>query len=276
MRSKVHAAMLESLALILRPIVSLSLKCGISSAEFIEVARSLFVAVATEDYGVRGRPTNISRVAAMTGISRKEIRRYRESGNPKNWTPEMESSPAAAVLHYWHFDPDFCVSPGHPRPLNQTGERSFSELVRRYSGDIPAGALKAELERADALQDKPDGQFVAIKRHLHPSSFDEDFVRRAAFSIRNLTNTISHNSQLVQREDFGPELNERLGRLERFMWADDINDEVKADFRNWVRREGAEFIERADSWIGERELPKSDQVAGSTIGVGVYYFEESD
>lgn len=276
MRSAVQKTLLTSLAAMLRPIVSLTLRCGLSSHEFNEVARSLFISVASDDYGIRGRPTNISRVAAMTGISRKEIRKIRKRDRIPRWTPEMEASPASNVLHHWHYDSDFCLSPGKPKALPLNGDGSFSALVRRYAGDIPIGAMKAELERAGVIVEDASGQIVVTKRYLHPTEFDEDFIRRIAFSIQNLATTIAHNAALLQSENFTEEINERCGRFERFAWTNHISIDAEDAFREWVRKEGAEFVERADNWFGEKGIPRSEWRlhAPRTVGVGVYYFHE--
>jgi hypothetical protein len=45
----------------LRPIARFLMKSGIGYREFAEISKSAFVDVATSDYGLRGRPTNIPR-----------------------------------------------------------------------------------------------------------------------------------------------------------------------------------------------------------------------
>ena len=63
---------------LLRPVVRLLLKSGITWKEFAEVAKSVFVEVATREFGIRGRPTNTSRVAILTGINRHDVAKQRE------------------------------------------------------------------------------------------------------------------------------------------------------------------------------------------------------
>ena len=67
MRSHIQDALLSALEAILRPIVKLLLQSGISYSEFANVAKSVFVHVATDEYKRRGRPANFSQVSAMTG-----------------------------------------------------------------------------------------------------------------------------------------------------------------------------------------------------------------
>jgi len=276
MRSPVQKTFLLSLAAVLRPIVALALKFGLSRKEFNEVVSAVFITVASEDYGVRGRPANISRISVLTGISRKEIRKTIDSSKIPRWSPEMEASPASAVLHHWHYDMAYCSSPGHPKPLSMDGHGSFSELVRRYAGDVPIGAMRAALERAEVVMINDDGLLAATNRFLHPSEFDEDFVRTLGYSIQNLASTVAYNAGLVHAGVSSSEMNDRLGWFERFAWSGHLNVDTGELFRHWVRTAGSEFLVRADNWMGERAKPESEWDANDsrTVGVGVYFFKE--
>jgi hypothetical protein len=187
----------------------------------------------------------------------------------------MEISPVNLLLHYWHYDDDFSIERGVAAPLTTEGKKGFPELVRRYAGDIPAGALKEVLKSAGVVQEQ-DGFISVCKRYFQPENLDEDFIRNISLSIRNLAETVVHNANLVAREDYSTTLNETLGRFERFAWSDQLSDTSRLAFRAWVRREGQTFIERADHWIGENEDPKNlwRKKETQTIGVGVYFFEE--
>lgn len=275
MRSPLQETFIVALNGILRPIVSLCVRCGIGFHEFSSLARSAFVTVVTDEYGLRGRPANISRIAAMTGISRKEIRKIRDEMQYMRWTPAMEISPANLLLHYWHYDDDFSVERGVAAPLAADGDLGFSALVSRYAGDIPAGALKEALKSAGVVQER-DGVITVCKRYYQPENFDEDFLRNISLSIKNLAETVAHNAKLVARDDFSQALNETQGRFERFAWSDQLSDDFRLAFRAWVRTEGEAFIEKADHWIGGNESPKNlwEFEKTRSIGVGLYFFEE--
>jgi len=274
MRSPLQQALLVSLASILKPLVKLMLQTGLGCSEFVEVTKSVFVHVATETYGLRGRPTNMSRVSAMTGISRKEVSRIRDEGLPGRWTPVKESSPASTVINYWHYDPDFVEPNGNPKTLSFDGPASFSSLVARYAGDIPPGAMRTELIRAGTVKEI-DGLLSIRERWFRPARFDEDFVHRIAFSLENLGATIVHNAGLYQQPGFSEESSAHLRRLERIAWSERLSDEATQEFRSWVRREGVRFVDQAVDWIGKNELPRSEWTdTARTVGVGLYYFEE--
>jgi len=69
--------LLEALGRVLEPVVLLLLKSGISWKEFSDLAKEKFVTVATEAFGIRGRPTNVSRVAILTGLDRRDVAKLR-------------------------------------------------------------------------------------------------------------------------------------------------------------------------------------------------------
>ncbi len=278
MRSSIQRALLASLSGILKPIIRLTLNCGVSYPEFDAIVRSTFVNVARQDYGIRGRPTNSSRVAVMTGLSRKEIRRLQEDSSSESWTPDREASPVNVVLHYWHFDPDFCDEPGSPRPLEFDGPKSFSLLTQRYAGDVPPGAMRTELRRAGAISEDQGGRMSVEHRYFGPSSFHEDFLRNVAFSLSSLADTVVHNSMLASELDFSTERNEARGRFERFAWTKRLTPNDQDAFRRWARFEGAKFIEHVDTWIGEHEVPRHEweHTAANACGIGVYYFERDE
>ncbi len=77
MQEKLKQQVLDGFQLVLRPIVKILLRYGVGFGEFAEVVKTSFVDVASTEFGIRGRPTNISRVAVMTGLTRKEVRRLR-------------------------------------------------------------------------------------------------------------------------------------------------------------------------------------------------------
>jgi hypothetical protein len=274
MRSPFQVAVLSSLQGVLLPIVKLMLRCGVGCSEFVAVVKTVFVQAATEDYGLRGRPTNVSRVAAMTGLSRKEVRRIRSEKGSQRWTPDMEVTPANTVLHYWHFDPDFAEVVGRPRELAFEGERGFEALVKKYAGDIPPGAVKKELIRAGTIAESPTGRLSVKERYFYPAAFDEDFVRNAAFALKNLGETLVHNASLAANQGSPHAI--RQGRFERFAWTDRLDAKAIPQFKQWARSEGSKFVELADDWIGKNEVIPAEGAKRRTAGIGVYYFEEDE
>lgn len=276
MRSQIQDALLSALETILRSTIKLLLQSGIGYSEFAAVAKSVFVQVATDEYKRRGRPPNFSQVSAMTGISRKEVSKLREQSLEKRWTPNMEASPANTLLHEWHFDPDFSDGAGTAKPLPFEGSISFSTLVARYVGDIPAGAMRSTLSKAGVISQDSEGLLSPHQPYFFSKTFDEDFVRGLAFSLGNLGSTLVYNATLYQATDLPPEKKGDLYRLERGVWSEHLSPEGVSKFKAWVDTAAPRLLEEANHLIGENELPKSQwsSTPPRAIGIGFYYYEE--
>ena len=138
---------------LLQPLARLFLHFGISYREYCELSKTAFVAVAAEDFGVHGRPTNASRIAAMTGLTRKDVGRIRRKIESGESAQVDRQSPINEVLSAWFSAAEFLDARGQPRRLPLKGERaSFESLVRQFAGDIPEGAMRKELLRIDVIE----------------------------------------------------------------------------------------------------------------------------
>jgi hypothetical protein len=272
-------AALLGLGSFLRPLARFLLKSGIRYQEFADMAKAAFIAVAADEYGARRRPASQSRVAAITGIGRKEVGRIQKSDlaqlEAKFWAPEL--NPLTQLLHFWHSDPDYSAD-GLPRLLAfMDDEPSFAGLVARYAGNIVPSVARAELERCGAIEALPDGRLRAVRRQYTPNEVDVEFVRSMVFSLRNLAGTLAHNADVLSRE--GPATVN--GRLERYAWTGNLSEASQRDFRSIAERKAEELLLYLDAWIGEREQLDRGQGAASgqerkkICGLGVYHFEDA-
>jgi hypothetical protein len=236
----------------------------------------VFVQVATDEYKRRGRPANFSQVSAMTGISRKEVSKIRKPVSQKRWTPSMEGSPVNTILHEWHFDPDFSDGAGHPKTLEFEGPLSFSALVSRYVGDIPAGAMRSTLQKAGVLAQDSEGLLIIRQPFFYSKVFNEDFVRGLAFSLSNLGSTLVYNAALHQETELSDERKADLYRLERGVWSEHLSEAGTSRFKAWVDAAAPRFLEEANQLIGENELPKDEWSRNTprAVGIGLFYYEE--
>ncbi len=117
---------------ILGPIVRILIRGGVPWDEFAELSKQVYVDIARGDYGIQGRPTNLARVAMMTGLSRREVGRLRKTleGDPyeEDAPPEDRLS---RILTGWHLDSDFIDEDGHPKVLLAKGAGATLEALLR-------------------------------------------------------------------------------------------------------------------------------------------------
>src|SRR3954453_6080970 len=112
--SPIRGRVLEALGQALEPVVLLLLRSGICWKDFSDVGKEKFVTVATESFGIRGRPTNIARVAILSGLDRREVARLRRAPRQAGAAPQGYMSKPAQLLQAWHHDARYLDSSGNP------------------------------------------------------------------------------------------------------------------------------------------------------------------
>lgn len=242
-------AALAACRTLLGPVASLLLKCGLTWREFAEISKTVFVAVASQEYGLKGRPTNASRVAILTGIDRKEVARQRALLDAEAPTPPGKTTDATRVLSGWHQDPAFLDADGRPRVLADTGPGpTFEDLCRAHGGDIPPSALRKELLRVGAVAEEAGG-LRAIRRFYMPVRFDAQWLANAGGTLRDLGASISHNLSVE-----APDPTRFVGRATNTR----IDPAALPEFRAFLEAEGQAFLERVDAWLTAHEQPVPD------------------
>jgi hypothetical protein len=269
MQDSVHQKILSALYLVLRQLAKALLAAGVGYREYAEISKSAFVDVATKNYGLRGRPTNISRVAVMTGLTRKEVRRIRDRTEAGDQTLIERHTPMSEILHRWYTDEEFIDETGKPLVLDFSGEnKSFAALVRKHGGDIPPGAMRTELKRIDAIEEMSDGRLRALKRNVSGLKSHERLVTGLANVIYPAALTLAHNT-ISERDETWIQRTAAT----RYVRKDDLGRLRRISSDRLV--ELTESID--DLFVAYETLYEKDADYHSTraVGVGVFYFEEN-
>ena len=155
--------LLDAIARVLKPLVRILLRNGVPSDALTELVRKVYVDVASTEFRLAGKRQTQSRISVLTGLNRKEVARLTRTIADEAPQPESRRNRAAHVLSAWLRDPDFCDRKGDPLDLPLTGAVSFTELVKRHSGDMKPRAVADELIAADALE-RADGKLRMTAR----------------------------------------------------------------------------------------------------------------
>lgn len=134
------------LARVLRPLVRLMIRSGITFPALADLLRQLYVNVAEHEFALPGKEQTDSRVSLLTGIHRKEVRRLRGAGAPVDTVPTSLSR-TSRVIARWLAEPGYCDSEGRPLPLPRQapeGEPSFEALVAAVTRDVRPRAVLDE------------------------------------------------------------------------------------------------------------------------------------
>jgi hypothetical protein len=229
----------------MRPIVRFLLRHGVTWDEFSELTKDMYVDVAREGYGLQGRPTNNSRVAMMTGLSRREVARIRA----------------------WHVDEEFSDA-GQPKDLPQTGPSgSLPSLLKRYAGDLPHSALRKEMLQQGLIEETDGGELRVLKRDYIYTTLDPDIINQMSVSLHDHATTLDHN------------LNEERQSPTRFEGIADnsrISSRSARTFMKLVETRGMDFLKEMDGWLSAHETDENNLASGREVrmGVGIYLIHD--
>ncbi|HZX24783.1 MAG TPA: DUF6502 family protein [Woeseiaceae bacterium] len=261
---------------LLRPIARIMLRGGMTWREFADISKSVFVQVATSDYGIGGRPTNVSRTSILTGLTRREVKRQRELlADQLDESLTRKTNNATRVLARWHQDPDFSDGQGNARELEyEEGNNSFTELLRRYAGDIPPKAMLKELLTTGAVEEVAGGRLRALHRYYMPAATDTETLRRAGEVLEDVGRTVNHNLGRAQDEP---------SRFEGRATALQVPRSAIPELQALLEDKGEDFLYMIDDWLAEQERRAGKEETETVrLGIGLYFIqgpqtrEESD
>lgn len=247
---------------VLRPLVRILLRNGIPSDALTGVVRQTYVDVAEEEFGIDGKKQTTARIAVLTGLNRKEVARLR--GNPApDRTDEAWRNRAANVLAAWLRDKDFQDRKGDPLDLPLAGDGpTFSDLVRRHSGDMYPRSIADELVRLGAVEEI-DGRLRMTARGYVPGADPERIIDILGIDTSEFIETIDHNLQ--QERDA-----ERLLQLK--VLCDNLPAEHLEEFNRYSTRLSRPVLEELARWLSERDMGTdwSGEDDRLQVGLGVY------
>jgi len=268
MTDSVRLGLLAAYRKLLQPLVRVLIRSGISFGETAEVLKTVFVEVAGRDFDLPERKTSLSRIAILTGLTRKEVAKQQSILESGVLNVDTNLNRVIRVLEGWHTDPTFTGPYGMPMelPFEAATDASFVNLVRRHSGDMAPRAMLDELIRVGAAEQTPSGALKVLLRVYIPRDFHPDALQRFGEVVRDFVNTYEYNM------DKRP----GLGRFERIVFADDgLREELLPAFDALLRSKGQSFLHELHNWIEAQEhsaaVPKKGRRRIKT-GVGVYHF----
>lgn len=251
---------------ILRPLVRILLRHGVSYGTFADLAKWVYVDVAEREFPLEGRKQSTSRVSILTGLSRKEVSRVSQLPRPDDAGCDERYNRAARVIGAWLREPDFAAPDGKPAVLPLEGEgASFAELVKRFSGDVPARAILDELIRSGSVELSGDDAARLIAHAYVPANTAADKIHILGTDVQQLISTIDHNIDSGEQPFY-----------QRKVMYDNLPDEVLGAFRDLTNEECQAILEHFNKWLAERDRDTNPAVQGTgrnQAGVGIFYFE---
>lgn len=265
MEADLKAALLTAYARLLRPLVQILLRNGVSYTEFADTAKRVFVTTAAARLAKDGGTASAAQIAIQTGLSQRETQEVLDGRGEAPVNTNLAR--ITALLTAWHSD-DRVVGPyGLPLEiqLEEPGHMDFKTLVREYCPGADAGMLLEQLVAIGAVRRTDDGWLRVLTRTYLPNVDTPDSVAIIGSAVQRLVETIDFNTK---RTDPSHRL------FERTVTADfGLKEEDFPALEGFVRQRGQQLLEEIDNWITLREKPdpeRGDKVVQT--GLGIYHF----
>ncbi|WP_422422312.1 DUF6502 family protein [Pseudomonas sp. GZD-222] len=261
-------SLLSALRRVMRPLVRLMLRKGVTYTVFADVLKEVFVDVADREFRLDDKAPSDSRISLLTGIHRKDVRRLRHEGDTASMVLPENITLGAQLVNVWTNSQPFCKAVGQALPLPRLasvgGEVSFDALVARVSTDIRARVVLDEWLRLGVVRvDEQDCVHLEAQAFLPQKGFDE----KAAYLGHNLHDHASaavHNMS-GQGQPF----------FERSVHYDALAPVSVEVLREAVASEGMQTLlgfSRLAAELEDRDL--SSQEPRQRITIGLYFYTE--
>jgi hypothetical protein len=212
---------------------------------------------------------NKSRVAVLTGLTRKEVKNVIDRAIQSS-APEKNKSRPSRVLSGWYEDPKYTGPYGIPLELpyesQVEGQASLTELVRTYSGDMAPRQMLNELLRSGSVIEV-DGLYKAVSRLYEPTALSPELIQRLGDIGYRFFSTAALN---ITKERQG------TGYFERAVFANEgCTPSVIEKFDEHIKIKGQNFLEELDIWFSANEHlnDSSEQRQGTGLFM-VHYVED--
>lgn len=206
----------SAIAHCLRPIARLCIHFGIDYRNLSEMMKVAFVTVAKEEFKVDGKSQTDSRIALLTGVHRKDVRRL--LGRAPEKTNSRQQGLVANLIAQWLGTPELIDEKGEAKPIPRNPHAdykfSFISIASTLTNDIHPRALMDECINRGIIKIDDNDMVHLIAESLIPA---DDLDEKAHFFGQTIHDHIAaaeHNLNGNQ-----PPF------LDRFVWHEGLTEE---------------------------------------------------
>ena len=205
--------------------------------------------------------------SVITGLTRKEVSSIQKAEQPDTLEELERYNRAVRVISGWVNDPAFQDREKNPARLSaKDTDDSFSELARKYSGDIPHRALLDELVRVGAVREHDDNTVSLVKRAYVPVKGKADKVSILGEDVSPLIAAIAHNIFCEETPYF-----------QRKVFYDNLPEEALPEIRKNCETDAQSLLEKLNRLMAAHDRDRNPDAAGTgrkESMLGIYYYED--
>lgn len=222
----------------LKPIARLCIHFGIDHRNLSEMLKAALVTVAKEEFKVDGKSQTDSRIALLTGVHRKDVRRL--LGRAPEKTTGRQQGLVANLIAQWLGTPELLDEHGEPKPIPRNPHPdykvSFFSLAESLTNDIHPRALMDECITRGIVNLTDDGMVHLIVESLIPA---DDIDEKAHFFGQTIHDHIS-----------AAEYNLNGGQppfLDRFVWHEGLTESDVKDIAAAARKAAMNALKQVNN-----------------------------
>jgi hypothetical protein len=254
---------------LLGPIVRMAIKNKVSHKEFDEIVRKSYVDESYRHFCLPKQKMTVSRVAVLTGLSRKEVVRLSSNSSPGEHS-KVVLSRASRVTMGWITDQRFCDENNQPKLLAlKDKDEGFAALVELYGGDVTPVAMLDELVLSGMVSKTSDGYARLNNRSYIPKSDELEQLAILSGCVTDLLNTGIHNLEASKKEDayFQRQFNRHA-----------VPESLVKEFKVYSQQKSLDLLLNYSYWLRSKLQTHIEQPNEQTrrIGIGIYYAEDDD
>ena len=251
--------LVNALRRLMRPLVKVMIANNITYPFLSQLLKRVFVEVANDHFQHKQKPLTDSRISMLTGVHRKDVKRFRESPETLQ-EPPRQLSIASKIMGQWQGTPLYSDGKGNARPLSRS---EFDALVTSVSTDIRPRTILDEWVQLEVVA--VNGEEVRLNADaLIPS---ESFEGMAHFFGRNLEDHIAAAGENL--------MGMNPPHLERAVYYPGLSKHSIEQLQSITRKETMNLLQQINQQA--LELQAQDRADGNgdhRFRFGVYFYQE--
>ncbi|HSG04900.1 MAG TPA: DUF6502 family protein, partial [Nitrospiria bacterium] len=243
-----NQALLAATLKLLKPLVRILLRNGVPYGIFSDLAKRVFIEIAADEFGIAGRKQTVSRISILTGINRKEVGRVKNLPDTEHHNNTADRyNRAGRVIAAWRRESRYLDSRRNPAVLKLEGSgASFSNLVREFSGDVPARAILDELLRVNAVERVGENRVRLLVQAYIPRTDQTELLNILGTAAKDLIATIDHNLGVAASGSAD-------GYFQRAVSYNNLPAEAIPGFRTRSYKNAQKLLELLDRWLSTKD-----------------------
>lgn len=220
-----HSIVEASVLRVMRPLVRLLVRHGVTYPAFVAALKRVFLDAATDELSARGMAHTDSAVSLLSGVHRRDVRNLTRAAQAGARATTKNAAPLSLVgevVARWLGDAAYQDRRRRPRTLQRA---EFDAMVAGVSSDVRGRAMLDELVRLGAVTEGDDGIALSSNGFAPRQGFAEmselfaaNLADHASAASANLQGEANFLEQAMYLDRITPASVQRLQRAAKQAW----------------------------------------------------------